>query len=73
MIEGKGTFFKMSSFGLHHGLETLRGRATRVTDLFLSDDVPRGRQGGLQMVDTAAVLSASPLLQNGLDAEAHDV
>ena len=35
MIEGKGTFFKMSSFGLHHGLEMLHGRATRVTDLFL--------------------------------------
>ena len=29
MIEGKGLFFKMSSFGLHHSLETLQGGATR--------------------------------------------
>ena len=40
MIEGKGLFFKMSSFGLHHGLEMLQGGATRVTDLFLGDGVP---------------------------------
>ena len=26
MIEGKGLFFKMSSFALHHGLETLLQR-----------------------------------------------
>ena len=53
MIEGKGLFFKKSSFGLHHGLETLQGRATRCTDLSLGDGVPLWRQGGLQMVDTA--------------------
>ena len=35
MIEGKGLFFKMSCFGLHHGLETLQGGATRGMDLFL--------------------------------------
>ena len=37
MIEGKGLFFKMSSFGL----ETLQGGATRSMDLFLGDGVPR--------------------------------
>ena len=62
MIEGKGLFFKMSSFGLHHGLETLQGGATHGTDLFLGDGVPRWRQGGLQMVDTAESFSASPPL-----------
>ena len=52
-LKETGLFFKMSSFGLHHGLETLQGGATRGTDLFLADGVPRWRQGGLQMVDTA--------------------
>ena len=41
MFEGKGLFFKMSSFGLHHSLETLQGGATRRMDLFLGDGVPR--------------------------------
>ena len=41
MIEGKGLFFKMSSFGLHHGLEMLQVGVTRCTDLFLGDGVPR--------------------------------
>ena len=40
MIEGKGLFFKMSSFGLHHSLEMLQGGATCSTDLFLDDGVP---------------------------------
>ena len=41
MIEGTGLFFKMSSFGLHHGLGTLQGGATRGMDLFLGDGLPR--------------------------------
>ena len=40
MIEGKGLFFKMSSFGLHYSLETFQGGATLGTDLFLGDGVP---------------------------------
>ena len=40
MIEGKGLFFKISSFGIHQGLETLQGGGTRGTDLFLGDGVP---------------------------------
>ena len=41
MIQGKGLFFKTSSFGLHHSLEMLQGGATRGMDLFLDDGVPR--------------------------------
>ena len=73
MIEGKGLFFKMSSFGLHHGLEMLQGGATCGMDLFRGDGVPRWPQGSLQMVDTAEGFSANPSLQNRLDAEVHDV
>ena len=41
MVEGKGLFFRMSSFGLHQGLEMLQGGATCGMDLFLGDGVPR--------------------------------
>ena len=35
MIEGKGLYFKMSSFSLHHSLESTRGM-----DLIHGDGVP---------------------------------
>ncbi len=67
------SIFKMTSFDLHHGLEPPDGRVAHSMHLLLGDGVPCSTQGGFQVIDIAGRFAACPPLQNGLDAEVHNI